>query len=261
MSHSDIPWDAPGIQEYKRKIYERSRLVLQCEIGSTVHGIALEDQDDRDEMAIIIEPIECFVCLDHPFGSLSIRTAAEGERSKPGDTDLIIHGLRKFMMLAVSANPSILLPLFVPESALIATTLEGQRLRAMRDAFISNRVYDSFRGYMHQQRERLIADKKKPNRPELVEAYGFDTKYAAHLIRLGYQGIELAETGKFTLPIPQAEYVKRIRRGEIGLDVILGEARQLIARLENLERTNDLGEPHVERVKAFLLEMYTRFGI
>jgi hypothetical protein len=39
-------------------------------------------------------------------------------------------------------------------------------------------------------------------RPELVEKHGYDTKFAAHMVRLGYQGVELLETGRFTLPLP-----------------------------------------------------------
>ena len=34
------------------------------------------------------------------------------------------------------------------------------------------------------------------NRPELIAAHGYDTKYAGHVLRLGYQGIEFLETGR-----------------------------------------------------------------
>jgi hypothetical protein len=33
------------------------------------------------------------------------------------------------------------------------------------------------------------------NRAELVEQFGYDTKYAIHTLRLGHQGVEFLETG------------------------------------------------------------------
>lgn len=30
--------------------------ILRCLVGSTVHGISVSDQDDRDEMGVCVEP-------------------------------------------------------------------------------------------------------------------------------------------------------------------------------------------------------------
>jgi hypothetical protein len=46
---------------------------------------------------------------------------------------------------------------------------------------------------------------RRVNRPELVEAHGYDTKYAMHALRLGYQGLELLEAGRVTLPMSERE--------------------------------------------------------
>lgn len=40
--------------------------ILRCLVGSTVHGTAVEGQDDRDEMGICIEPPEYVIGLK-PF--------------------------------------------------------------------------------------------------------------------------------------------------------------------------------------------------
>ena len=54
---------------------------------------------------------------------------------------------------------------------------------------------------MQRQRERMIGTRGQMNvtRPELISKYGYDTKYAGHLVRLGYQGIEVMLSGGLTL--------------------------------------------------------------
>jgi hypothetical protein len=73
-------------------------------------------------------------------------------------------------------------------------------------------------GYLRGQKERLLGTRgqKRVHRPELDEAHGFDTKYAMHAARLGYQGLELLETGFLTLPMPEPDRsrVMAIRTGE-----------------------------------------------
>jgi hypothetical protein len=54
-------------------------------------------------------------------------------------------------------------------------------------------------------------------RDELVTDHGYDTKYAMHCARLGFQGIELLTTRRLALPIEgePAEWLRRVRRGEV----------------------------------------------
>jgi len=44
-----------------------------------------------------------------------------------------------------------------------------------------------------------------PNRPELIEAYGWDVKHGSHALRLAHQGFEIASTGSLSLPLPDRE--------------------------------------------------------
>ena len=63
------------------------------------------------------------------------------------------------------------------------------------------------------------AASSRVNRPELIEAHGFDTKYAMHAARLGHQGLELLATVRLTLPLPEParSEVMAIRLGERSL--------------------------------------------
>ena len=161
-----------------------------------MHGTAVDGQDDRDEMGICIEPPE-YVCGLEAFEQYIFRTQPEGHRSGPGDVDLTIYSARKWMRLAVQGNPTVLLPLFVSDHDVIVRTELGDELRALAPSILSRRAGERFHGYLAAQRDRLLGVRggKHTNRPELIEIYGFDTKYAMHMVRLGVQGVELLETG------------------------------------------------------------------
>jgi hypothetical protein len=65
---------------------------------------------------------------------------------------------------------------------------------------------------------------------------GYDTKYAMHALRLGFQGIELLTTGRITLPVPEPHraYLRSIRRGERPLAEVLDAVTAAETRLTEL---------------------------
>lgn len=68
---------------------------------------------------VCIEPPEYVIGLQR-FEQYIYRTQPEGVRSGPGDLDLIVYSLRKWLRLALAGNPTILLPLFVPTDHLVS---------------------------------------------------------------------------------------------------------------------------------------------
>lgn len=162
--------------------------ILRCQVGSGVHGIAIDGQDDRDEMGICVEPPEYVIGL-RKFEQYIFRSQPEGHRSGPGDLDLVVYSARKWMRLALTGNPTVLLPLFVPDSEIVTLTELGKDLRSRADMVVSRQAGHRFRGYLEAQRARLlgVGGGRHTNRPELIEAHGFDTKFAAHMVRLGIQ--------------------------------------------------------------------------
>jgi predicted nucleotidyltransferase len=75
--------------------------IIRAVTGSTAHGLNLPGTDDRDEMGVCIEPVEAFAGFSE-FEQYIYRSAAEREGkqdacSQPGDLDLTIYGLRKFL--------------------------------------------------------------------------------------------------------------------------------------------------------------------
>src|SRR5256885_15375222 len=91
--------------------------ILRTVVGSGVHGIAIAGTDDHDEMGVFIEPPECVIGLRGPADHYVSRTQPEGARSGPGDTDLVMYSLRRYVRLVTMGNPTVLLPLYAPAAA------------------------------------------------------------------------------------------------------------------------------------------------
>jgi predicted nucleotidyltransferase len=192
-------------------------------------------------MAVFVEPPEYLIGLrlarkpgvrnPYRFEHWVERTQPEGVRSGPGDLDLVAYSLRKYLRLALKGHPTVLLLLFVPDELTLIETELGRQLRALRTAIVSKRAGRGYLGYLSGQKERLHGTRgqRRVNRPELVEAHGFDTKYAMHALRLGYQGLELLEAGRLTLPMPEPERsrVMSVRRGERSFDDVLAEVGEI----------------------------------
>ena len=214
-------------------VVDRSE-ILRTVVGSGVHGIAIEGTDDHDEMGIFVEPPEYVIGLAGPLDHHVFRTQPEGHRSGPGDVDLVRYSLRKYMRLAVKGNPTVLVPLFARGTDVLIHTTLGDELRTLAPLVVSQQAGHRFLGYMHAQRERMEGRGKQnrlPNRPELVEAYGFDTKYASHALRLAMQGWELMTTGRLELPM-RADWRGHVRDVKTGR-VDRGEVLAAIAHYED----------------------------
>ena len=234
-------------------------LILLSVVGSSAHGLHVPGTDDQDLMGVTLEPPTHVIGLEK-FEQDVYRTQPEGVRSGHGDTDRVIYSARKFCRLALSGNPSLLTMLYAPTRERYPL---GEELLELAPAFSARSAGKSFLGYMTQQRQRLLGERGQMNvkRPDLVNAHGYDTKYAMHMLRLGYQGVEFLETGRLTLPMPEAdrEFVYSVRCGDIELNEALTRAGELEQRVEDLLDTSPLPEwPDRDRVNQWLVHAYLK---
>lgn len=231
------------------------KIILETLAGSTLHGTSVDDGlEDIDLIGVCIEDPTAKLCGEWDDGTQQYvsrdtwveRTKPEGVRSEAGDTDRTIYGLMKYVKLALNGNPTILLPLFAQGSAIKVCTLEGHELRGLAHYIISKRCGAAFLGYMQQQRERMIGTRGQMNvtRPELISKYGYDTKYAGHLVRLGYQGIEVMLSGGLTLPMKWAErqHVIDVRTGRFMFEEVLRTVEHVEHRLKDAILDSELPE-------------------
>ena len=225
-------------------------MILRVQVGSGVHGTGITGQDDRDEMGICLEPAAFVTGLATvpngingsariPFEQYQRHTVWDApgglaNRSGAGDLDVVIYSARKWARLALAGNPTVLLPLFVPDEEVVVRTAAGAELVDNAHRFASRLAAERFLGYLRSQRDAMTGEVgAHTNRPELVAAHGYDTKYAMHALRLGIQGTEFLTTGRITLPVPEPDLsaLRAVRRGEVGLEEVLGAIAAVEARV------------------------------
>lgn len=235
--------------------------ILRTVVGSGVHGIAIEGMDDHDEMGVFVEPPDQVLGLGRRMEHYVFRTQPEGARSGPGDLDLVVYSLRKYLRLATKGNPSALLPLYAPMESVVVLQPLGAELRELASAMLSRRAVHRFVGYMNSQRARLLAG----GRPDLVARFGYDVKYACHALRLAYQGLEIVRDGCLTLPMPdhERERVLRVKRGDVSaIGEVLSEISDVQAEIERRLETGDTplpAEPDAATISAWSTTAHRRY--
>lgn len=233
--------------------------ILRTQVGSGLHGVTVEGTDDRDEMGICIEPSDCVIGL-RKFEQYQFRTQPEGVRSGAGDLDLTIYSLRKWARLAAAGNPTVLLLLFAPEHEIVSTTDRGRELQQHPELFLSRECGRRFIGYLDAQHAQMLGLRSKhTNRPELIEVYGFDTKFAYHAVRLGLQGVELLTDGRITLPIPEPSrsWLRDLRVGKVDKQTVLNAIEVLRNELVARTASSDLPDHcDYDRLNRWLVDTY-----
>ena len=139
-------------------------------------------------------------------------------------------------------------------------TDEGRELQAMGEAFVGRHVIPRYRGYMQSQATRLRGG--LGGREELIAAHGFDTKYAMHAARLGFQCEELLTTRRLALPIEgePADWLRAVRRGEVGFDDWWARLQALDARLAAMAADESLPTgPDRDRIEAWSVAAHLRW--
>jgi predicted nucleotidyltransferase len=194
--------------------------------GSELHGAKVVGTDDSDYYGIYCEPPWRILGVDRSehfvFGS---RPSGTGH-NEAGDIDVCFYGLQKWAGLACKGNPSVLHFLFAPP---LSRHFVWARLMQESNIFLARTHIWQFLGYAKGQRERMTGERGQKNcrRQDLVDKYGYDTKYAMHLIRLLGEGKELLEDGKITFPRPNKDLLIDIRNGKYTVEQIEGMAMEL----------------------------------
>src|SRR6266571_5989992 len=166
------------------RVIAEGGMILRVQVGSGVHGTSVTGQDDRDEMGICLEPPEYVTGLARvPAGTNAEDATVEFEqyerhtvwdepgglanRSGAGDLDVIIYSARKWCRLALAGNPTVLLPLFVPDGEVMFRNEPGAELVANAHRFVSRLAADRFLGYLQSQRAAMTGEiGAHTNRPE-----------------------------------------------------------------------------------------------
>lgn len=223
--------DAIGAATDERELYDH--VIYRCVLGSHAYGLANE-ASDTDRRGIYLPPATLHWSL---FGV--------PEQLENRETDEVYWELRKFVVLALKANPNILECLYTP--IVEKSTPIADELLAMRERFLSKLIYQTYNGYVMSQFKRLEQDMRTTG--------AIKWKHAMHLIRLLIAGV----TGlrERSIPVPVGDYRDRllaIRRGEVEWPEI-NEWRLALHKEFDivLGKTALPDRPDYERANAFLV--------
>jgi len=247
----EITDDEPGLGAW---------VILHGYRGSIAHGMYEPPQnplsiDDKDTMAICVPPLDYYYGLSE-YGSRGTREI------KRGEWDVVIYEARKAVRMLAQGNPNILSLLWLPDRLYISRTPAGQHLIEHREIFVARHVFHSFVGYAKGQLHRMthgsqqgyMGDKRK----RIVEQFGYDTKNAAHLIRLLRMGIEFLHDGEMRVDRGglDATELLDIKHGTWTLEQVQAEAARLFARAEDAHDRSTLPlRPDRERVNELCLHV------
>ena len=240
-------------KDFKWKEMAERTTILRADVGSRGFGLSLPTSDD-DHMGVCIEDFDAYCRIEGKFEQ-------HIEHHQEGGIDVTIYSMEKFLRLALHGNPTILCLLFAKKK--LKSDARGSQLQGLTPYLISKHWGKRFLGYMESQRQKLLGERgqKRVNRPDLEEKFGYDTKYAMHLLRLGIQGVEVMETGKMTIPFTGSnqEFLMAVRFGKIDLNEVLQTAGDLERQLKDLISNSDLpDQPNKIYVDEWMRDTYFR---
>ena len=124
------------------------RTILLVRHGSHAYGLNTPASDE-DFKGVCIKPAAAY------FGFTQRFEQFEHMGSKSDGIDKVVYSLEKFVALAADCNPSIVEVLHVADEDVLVCDEFGERLRAIKDDFLSKKAHFTFSGYAHSQLKRI----------------------------------------------------------------------------------------------------------
>lgn len=239
----------------------RDRWVVVARIGSDSHGTKIVPKDggvdDTDYMGIVVPPARDLIGLG----------TWEGWNYGPDESglDVCLYSLRKFVSLLLKQNPNVLGMLWLRDEDYVVMTDSFRRLLEIRGAFASKMAYESFAGYARSQLYKMTRNAHKgymgAKRKSLVDQFGYDTKNAAHLIRLLRMGTEYLRTGELAVHrgAIDADELMSIKRGDWPLERVQALSDELFKDAEAAHVASRLPPaPDFDRAERYLIDEHLR---
>lgn len=226
--------------------------------GSQMYGCNLSSSD-QDIYGVVLPPLS--ILFPHTAGWIqgfeSPQNFEQWQQHHVDEYDFQVINITKFLMLAMQGNPNITECLFANQDCILHKTESFQLILDIKQEFLTQRTIPRYRGYMVSQLHKMKTKSPDAGSTRLAnfEKYGYDVKFASHLIRLGlfceqilkYRWIELRQ---------DAELLKSIKRGEFTLQEIEEMGQSIITRLEKLQLEMKLPiDVNKQKIKAALIKV------
>ena len=231
-------------------------------MGSIAYGVS-DDSSDVDIYGFCIPPKD--LVFPHLAGHIpgfgkqvqAFNQYQQHHVKVPGTTkdyDLAIYSIIRFFQLCMENNPNMLDSLFTPRRCVLHCTAVGEMVRSNRKMFLHKGCWPKYKGYAYSQLHKMSGQKREGKRKAAFDKYGFDVKFAYHVVRLLYEAEMILQEGDLDLE-RNREHLKAIRRGEISEQEIRDWASSKETALEKVYDNSKLQwGPDQDKIKGLLLE-------
>ena len=127
--------------------------------------------------------------------------------------DFTIFSIVKYFQLTMMCNPNMIDTLFVPQRCVIYASGIGRLVRENRKIFLNKKAWHTFKGYSYAQVKKMNDKNPEGKRKEIIDKFGYDVKYASHIVRLLCEIEQILIEQNLDLE-RNSEQLKSIRRGE-----------------------------------------------
>ena len=209
-------------------------IIYRCIVGSRAYGLD-NDESDTDRRGVYLAPAELQWSL---FGA--------PEQFEDNAAQSCYWELQKFLTMALKANPNILECLFSPMVEKV--TPLGKELLDLRQAFLSQMIFQTFNGYAMSQFKKIEQD--------IRNAGQIKWKHAMHLLRLLLTGAETLRNGSVPVRVEtHRERLLAVKRGETPWTDVDAWRKELHRDFERALAETKLPErPDYEAANRFLIK-------
>ena len=223
---------------------------MQLEVltGSQSYDVSNNDSD-IDVVGVVIPPkkvvfphlagkIQGFGSQEQKFDQFTQQHIKDPD-GKQREYDIVVYSIVKYFNLCMAGNPNMIDSLFVRRRDVLYTTGIGELIRENRHLFLSKACWPKFKGYAFSQIKKARDKNPEGKRVAIVEKYGYDVKFAYHVVRLLDEVEQIMQFGDLDLTRSK-EVLKAIRRGDWPLQKIIDYFDMKESYLESVYQKSNL---------------------
>lgn len=214
-------------------------------VGSKLYGLDTP-QSDTDYKGFGMPDLDKIIGLKRQETDVSKNLSENSEEA--------LYSVNKYLHVLMKGNPTVFEIAFADDRFhQILTTTGEDILYFVRTNMVTKHLFKPYSAYFKAQQSDVVRLRTQGNRLDIIKQYGYDVKAASHTARIGYQCIELMETGDLnpTLQGKQREVCYDIKLGGYSLiqvnelindiDLKMYEAykKSILPEVPNYNKTND----------------------
>jgi len=245
-----------------------ANVMYETIMGSYAFGVAT-DISDFDTVGFCVPPKDMvfphlaghidgfgrqkqkFVCYQKHHVMVADELGGKGR-----EYDLNVYNIVHYFHLCMENNPNMIASLFTPQDCVLHSTNVANMVRDKRKLFLHKGCWHRFKGYAYNQLHKMRTKTPEPGskRFDMVEKFGYDVKFAYHVVRLLDEVEQMLVEGDLDIRRNRAQ-LKAIRRGEVPEEEIYRWATDKEKGLEKAYEDSKLPYgPDQDSIKELLLQ-------